>query len=179
VEALLFAVPLVLFVVLAATFIFVLHRAARVVADTREIDAFRGRVTDLVDRADRSLTETAEQIDRVRRHQVDPGEIRESLEAATEAVGRYAEEADALRPPAGLDGLRATLVEELGRCGRALEMVRHGCDALAIGGAGPREVEGQTSVKRGYLNILHARDALRRLGGEAERARPPAQQRRS
>lgn len=178
VEALLFAVPLVLFVVLAATFIFVLHRAAQVMADTREIDAFRGRVSDLVARIDVSLTEGAEQIDRVRRHQVDPGEIRENIDAAADAVARYTEEGEALRPPPGLDGLRATLVDELARSGRALETVRHGCNALATGAAGPRQVEGQTSVKRGYLNILHARDALRRVAREAERARLPAPERR-
>jgi hypothetical protein len=178
VEALLFAVPLVLFVLLAATFVFVLHRAARVMADTREIDAFRAAVTDLVTRVDRSLSEVAERIDGVRRHQVDPGEIRENLDAAAEAVARYAEEGDALRAPGGLESLRGALVDELSRSGRALEMVRHGCEALATGVAGPRQVEGQTAVKRGYLNILHARDALRRVAGEAERAHLPAPERR-
>jgi len=115
----------------------------------------------------------------VRRHQVDPGEIRESLDAAAEAVVRYAEEGEALRPPRGLDWIRATLVDELARSGRALDTVRHGCDALASGLAGPRQLEGQTSVKRGYLNILHARDALRRVAREAERARllPPERRR--
>jgi hypothetical protein len=178
VEVLVFAVALVLFVLLAATFAFVLHRAARVMADTREIDAFRGRITDLVARIDRSLTEVAERIDGVRRHQVDPGEIRENLDAAEEAVARYAEEGEALRPPAGLDGLRVAVVDELSRAGRALEMVRHGCEALATGVAGPRQVEGQTSVKRGYLNILHARDALRRVAREAERVHLPMPARR-
>jgi hypothetical protein len=178
VEALLFAVPLVLFVVLAATFLFVLHRAAQVMADTREVDAFRASIGDLVSRIDLSLTEVAERIDRVRRHQVDPEEIRENLTAAVDAVSRYVEEAEGLRPPPGLDPIRATLVDELGRSGRALETVGHGCDALAVGSGGPRQVEGQTSVKRGYLNILHARDALRRVAREAERARPPGPERR-
>ncbi|MBP1705787.1 MAG: hypothetical protein H6Q36_1526 [Chloroflexi bacterium] len=177
-EALLFAVPLVLFVVLAATFVFVLHRAARVMADTREVDAFRGQVIDLVTRIDVSLTEVAERIDRVRRHQVDPEEVRGNLDAAADAVARYSEEGEALRPPPGMHDLRTTLVEELARSGRALDVVRHGCDALADGVPGPRQVEGQTSVKRGYLNLLHAREALRRVAREAERARPPAAARR-
>jgi len=178
VEALLFAIPLVLFVVLAATFVYILRRAARVGADTRELDAFRNGVADLVARVDASLTGVAERIDRVRRHQVDPGEIRENLEAATDAIARYTEEGEALRPPQGLAGIRATLIDDLGRAGRALEVVRHGCDALATGQAGPRQLEGQTSVKRGYLNILHTRDALRRVATEAERARLPGTQRR-
>ena len=177
-EALLFAVPLVLFVVLAATFVYILRRAAQVVADTRELDAFRHGVADLVARIDASLTGVAERIDRVRRHQVDPGEIRENLDAATDAIARYTAEGEALRPPLGLARIRTTLVDELGRADRALEVVRHGCDALATGVAGPRQLEGQTSVKRGYLNILHARDALRRVAAEAERARMPRPQRR-
>jgi hypothetical protein len=174
VEALFFAVPLVLFVALAATFFFVLHRAAQVMAGTREVDAFRASVQDLVGRADVSLTEVAEQIDRVRRHQVDPGAIGANLEEAAEDLSRYAEEGERMRAPMGHDGLRATLLEELARSGRALDVVRHGCDSLATARGGPREVEGQTSVKRGYLNVLHARDALRRVGREATRIRPPA-----
>ncbi|MCU0483171.1 MAG: hypothetical protein MUC54_02695 [Chloroflexi bacterium] len=172
-EALLFAVPLVLFVALAATFFFVLHRAARVMADTRELDAFRASVADLVGRADISLTEIAERIDRVRRHQVDPGEISSDLETAADGLLRYADEGEALRALQGFEGVKAALLDELARSGRALDTVRHGCDALATARGGPRQVEGQTSVKRGYLNILHARDALRRVGREAARVHVP------
>jgi hypothetical protein len=41
-------------------------------------------------------------------------------------------------------------------------MVEHGCGILIAGGPGSRELEAQTAVKRGYINILHAREALAR-----------------
>lgn len=168
-----FAVPLVLFVALAATFVLVLRRAARVMAGTRELDAFRRSTADLAARIDVSLTGVAGRIDGVRRHQLDPDAIAENLDAAEDAIARYLEEAEAMRPPADVAGLRVTLAEELARTARALDMVRHGCDALATGVAGPRELEGQTAVKRGYLNVLHARDAIRRVAADAQRARLP------
>lgn len=172
-EAVLFAIPLVLFVALAASFVLVLRRAAKVVADTRELESFRRNVADLVARIDASLSGVAERIDRVRRHQLDPHDVCGNIDAAIDAVARYAEEAEALRPPQGLSYTRTSLGDELARVDRALDAVRHGCEALATGVAGPRQLEGQTSVKRGYLNILHAREAIRRVAIEAQRARPP------
>lgn len=176
-DAILFAIPLLLFVVLAATFVFVLRRAAQVMADTRELDAFRRSIADLVARIDLSLSGVAERIDRVRRHQLDPQDVCDNLDAAIEAVARYAEEAEALRPSQSFALAQTSLGDELARAGRALDAVRHGCEALATGVAGPRQLEGQTWVKRGYLNILHARDAIRRVATEAERVRPPGTRR--
>ena len=51
---------------------------------------------------------------------------------------------------------------ELERAGRALEMVSHGCELLAASRSGYHELEAQTAVKRGYLNALHAREAIAR-----------------
>ena len=33
---------------------------------------------------------------------------------------------------------------------------------------GPRELEAQTSIKRGYLNLIHAREAIARYALEAQ-----------
>ena len=60
------------------------------------------------------------------------------------------------------DDVRAALLFELERAGRALEMVAHGCELLATMRSGYRELEAQTAVKRGYLNALHAREAIAR-----------------
>jgi hypothetical protein len=46
------------------------------------------------------------------------------------------------------------------RAQRAIELVTHGGELLAdISGVGWGE--GETSVKRGYLNLVHAREAIR------------------
>ncbi|HXG40826.1 MAG TPA: hypothetical protein VNJ28_07780, partial [Candidatus Limnocylindrales bacterium] len=63
----------------------------------------------------------------------------------------------------------AAIVAELERAGRALEMVEHGRSILASARRGGRELEAQTSIKRGYLNLLHAREAIRRHAAEARR----------
>ncbi len=55
------------------------------------------------------------------------------------------------------------IAEELDRAGRAVETVRHGCVLLGVEAGRPRELEGETSIKRGYLNLLHAREALASL----------------
>ena len=53
-------------------------------------------------------------------------------------------------------------------------MVEHGCTILASPAARQRELEAQTSIKRGYLNLLHAREAIARhaaAGGRSRRRR--------
>lgn len=159
--------PLVLFVLLAAAFVLVLRRAAGIVAETREVEAFRRAVVDLAARIDESLAGVADRIDSVRRRKTAPDEIRENLEAAADAVRRYGDEAASLHAPGGLESLRQTITDELARAGRALEMVEHGCALLARQTARPRELEGETAIKRGYLNILHARDAIVRAAADA------------
>jgi hypothetical protein len=41
-------------------------------------------------------------------------------------------------------------------------MVEHGRSIQASARSGGREVEAQTSIKRGYLNLIHAREAIAR-----------------
>jgi hypothetical protein len=161
----LLAVPLLLFALLAVALILVVRRAGRVVAQTREMDGFRRDAGDLATRIAASLAGAAERIDAVRRGQVAPDTIGETLDAAGDAMERYRVEAEALHGPRGYDTLRVRMVEELGRAVRALEMVDHGCATMvAAGGGRAREPEGQTAIKRGYLNVLHAREAIVEIG---------------
>lgn len=165
-------VPLIVFALLALLFALVLRRAALLVARMREADSFRAAVTDLATRIDISLGGVVERIDSVRRHQLPSDAIADNLEAATEAVGRYAEEGRALRAPPSARVRRDSIVAELERAGRALEMVVHGAELLSTQPGPARELEAQTSIKRGYLNLIHAREAIGRLAVEA--ATPPA-----
>ena len=157
-------IPLVAFVVLAAAFIVLFRRASRALTRTREEERFRDAVEDL-----------AKRIDAVRRHQLDADAIAPNLEAAHDAVGRYAEEASSLRGPVPADDVRASLLEELDRAARALEMVAHGCTLMAASGGRNRELEAQTAIKRGYLNTLHAREAIARHADDLASSRPAEQ----
>jgi hypothetical protein len=154
--------PIAAFIALAAGLAVVLRGTGRIVARTREVDQFRGAVKDLAARADASIGGAAGQIDAVRRRQVDPGLITDTIVAATDAVQRYTEEARALKAPRQAQRLRSELVADFERAERALGMVEHGTTTMAAARRGPRELEAQTSIKRGYLNLIHAREAIAR-----------------
>jgi hypothetical protein len=172
-NAILLAIPLVLFALLALALLLVLRRTATVVAETREMDRFRRTAGDLTTRIAASLGGAGERIDAVRRGQVAPDTIRETLEAASDAMERYRAEAEELVVPSGYDQLRVRLVEELSRAARALEMIDHGCATLTAATVGrAREAEGQTAIKRGYLNVLHAREAVVEIGTNLRSPRP-------
>lgn len=159
--------PLLAFLCLAALFLLVLRRAGRFVAATRDVERFRRQTGDLAKRAEISLGEVGERVDAVRRGQLAAAAVADDLSASLDAVARYAEEARALRPPRTALMIREGLVGELERAARALEMVEHGCGIQASARSGGRELEAQTAIKRGYLNVLHAREAIARHAAEA------------
>jgi len=159
--------PIAAFIALAAGLAVVLRGTGKIVARTREVEHFRGSVKDLAVRVDASLGGAAGQIDAVRRRQVDPDLIAETLVAATDAVRRYIDEAQGLRGPRRADRIRSDLVSELERAERALEMVEHGATIMNTVRRGPRELEAQTAIKRGYLNLIHAREAFARRALDA------------
>ena len=160
--------PIAAFIALAAGLAYVRRGTGRFVARTRERVQFRAGVTDLAARVDASLDGAAGQIDAVRRRQVGPDTISDTLTAATDAVERYADEARSLRGPRKAMSLRSELVAELERASRALAMVEHGTSIMINARRGPRELEAHTSIKRGYLNLIHAREAIARHALEAQ-----------
>jgi len=159
--------PLAIFVVLAALFTVLIRRAGRLLRATREADLFRIGLRDLAGRVDRSLAGVVELVDAVRRHQRDASTIADNLAAAIDAMARYGDEAAALGVAASGPDRRPDLVQELDRAGRALEMIAHGCELMATASRPNGELEAQTSIKRGYLNLIHAREAIGRLANEA------------
>ena len=46
-------------------------------------------------------------------------------------------------------------------------MVEHGTTIMVNVRRGPRELEAQTAIKRGYLNLIHAREAFARRALDA------------
>jgi hypothetical protein len=164
---------LVAFVALALAVALLARRAGRVLGETREAESFRRAVADVAARAERSLGGVSERIDALRRQQITPTDAAPNLAAALDAVGRYADEARALHPPDPFRSLRDAIVEELERAARALELVEHGCRIMAESRPRGREIEAQTSVKRGYLNVLHAREAVARHAAEVASIRLP------
>jgi hypothetical protein len=162
VRELVLLLPIMAFVALAAATAIVLRRAGRIVARTREVEGFRHDIRDLAARVETSLEGATGRIDGVRRGLAPADTIGPTIEAATDAVERYAEEARKIGGPREVLEIRDDIVHELERAGRALAMVEHGAGILAQVRRRGRELEAQTSLKRGYLNLLHAREAIAR-----------------
>jgi len=160
--------PVAAFAALAFGVLLVLRRAGRIVSRTREVEHFRSAIRDLSTRIDQSLEGAVGRIDAVRRGQLAADAIPPTIEAATDAVTRYADEARALKAPPAGEPIRDAIIEELERSERALGMVEHGAKILAQARRRGRELEAQTSVKRGYLNLVHAREAIVRHAAAAE-----------
>ena len=154
--------PVMAFIALAAGLIVVFRGTARIAARTRELQRFRAAVKDIAGRVDAVLDSAASRIDAVRHHQAGPEAISQTVVDAAEALERYGDEARALRGPRRAQAIRDDFVAEIERASRALGMVEHGADVLASSRRGSRDLEAQTSIKRGYLNLIHAREAVAR-----------------
>jgi hypothetical protein len=166
-------IPLVAFLLLAVVFAILLRRLGRLLATTRKAESFKNGLAEIVRRVDSALMDVVGQVDSVRRHQLEPSLVLESLATAREATDGWAEEVAKLSPPTYSHQPREGIVAEIGRAGRAIEMIEHGCDLLMTMGGPAIELEAQTSIKRGYLNLIHAREAIVRLAAEAATAGPP------
>lgn len=167
-EQLIVLLPIMGFIALAAGLLVVFRGTARIAARAREVERFRARVRDLAVRADTLLGAAAVQVDDVRHHRTGPETISQTLADATEALERSGEEARSWDGPRRVRSMRDDLVAELERAIRALALVEHGAGILASARRGAREMEAQTSIKRGYLNLIHAREAIARQALRAE-----------
>ena len=153
-------VALIAFVLVAATVALAARRTGAVLQRTRVAESFRGDIADLARRIERSLGDVSILIDALRRRAAEPEDVRPSLEAARDAVERYAEEARNLGGPRSTAARRQGMVAELERAGRALELVDHGCAVAMASRRLDHAPEAETSVKRGYLNLIHARESI-------------------
>lgn len=167
-ELLAILLPIMAFIALAAGLAVVFRGTGRIAARTREIQQFKAAVKDLTFRADTVLTAAAGQIDAVRHHLAGPDTIGHTVADATETLEQYGNEARTWAGPRRAQAIRDDLVGELERAIRALAMVEHGGNILASARRGARDLEAQTSIKRGYLNLIHAREAIARHAGRAE-----------
>jgi hypothetical protein len=167
-DLLVILLPVMAFIALAAGLVVVFRGSGRIAARTRELQQFKAAVRDLTFRADTLLAAAAEQIDAVRHQQAGPEAISQTVMDATETLERYGEEARSWSGPRRAQAIRDDLVGELERAVRALGMVEHGADMLSSARRGARDLEAQTSIKRGYLNLIHAREAIARHAVRAD-----------
>jgi hypothetical protein len=177
-EFALIVLPIAMAVGIAAATVIVLRRSGVIAAETREAAAGRRLIADLAGQADTVLLPISERIDQLRRGQLPATDLEEDLEQASRALGALREASESLAVPRDLVAERDAILGELARSERALDMVEHGRGILASARGRGRELEAQTAIKRGYLNLLHAREAIVNQATAAAMWRSPTEARR-
>jgi len=158
---------LLAFLIVGAIVLIGARRTGWVLARTREAETFRVDVGDLARRVEVSLGAVSDRIDAVRRGVAPPETIGPNLAAALDAVEKYTAEAKKLNAPREAGRSRSEIIAEIQRAGRALTLVEYG---VAVRGRARRDEAGpeaDTAIKRGYLNLLHAREAIARHAMDA------------
>ena len=164
--------PLAVAFALGVPIVLVLWRVFVVGGDLRRDAQFGRMAVDIVRRSDLSMGELSVAVDDLRRRKAEPEATDASIRACAEALRRYAQEA-AIVDKYVTAGEGGGLRTEIERAQRAVELIEHGRQ-LMLGGRLEGIPEGETSVKRGYLNLLHARDAIRAKGEAIAAASDPA-----
>jgi hypothetical protein len=136
------------------------QRASKALAQVRQRAGFHRDATELASKIDATLQQLAGRVDQVRRQQVAPAEVHDELRQGLDTMATYLERARAIKAPAELAGTRSLIAQDIQRGARALEMVLHGVRLWSTVQGRRSELEAQMSIKRGYLNLLHARDDI-------------------
>ena len=159
------ALWVVLLVILAITFIRTARRMTRLAGQTRALAAYKAALSSIALRSAAAVDPVIEHLDEIRRRSGDPTRVADVVPAAADQVHAVILEARILQSPAPLADRTTAVVAELERSARALDLIDHGLSGL-VGLRGPRELEIQTTLKRGALNLRHARDAIAGVAAE-------------
>ncbi len=158
-------VPLAVFFAVSLAVAYLVWRVVLVGGQLRrEAQSQRTAVT-IAHNADASATQLASLIDDVRRRKIDPEQARPTLQTAADTMRRFSLEVASLGPGGSTPAFATALVAEIDRTERAIKLIEHGAEMLAES-AMERHGEGETAIKRGYLNLLHAREGIRACGDE-------------
>lgn len=160
-----------LLAILAVAAWVVTRRVTTFAGRTRGLEQFQRDVTSIETRMAAVVGPLVLELDDLRRLAGDPEAVASELEPAMASLEQLAAVARGLRPPVPLAQRAGAIVGELERTLRALDLLDHG---LRTALAGRRETtpEAQVALKRGTLNLRHARDAVGRLAGEIAAMHP-------
>lgn len=152
--------PLAIFFVMGAAVLWLLWRVVVAGGRARRETASGVAAAEMARRSETLLGELLVVVDEMRRRQIAPRDAEPEMAAAQDALGRYIQDAMALSRSGPWATTAAALAADMERAQRAIDLVAHGGELLADV-SGVAWGEGETSVKRGYLNLVHAREAIR------------------
>jgi hypothetical protein len=162
---------LALLAIMAVLFVVTLRRMSQLIARTRGLERFQRTVEGFDRRLAGAVEPLVAALDGTRRRTGDPSTLGEQLAAAQEVLEGLRAECRTLPTPAGLTAAAVGLAGDLDRAIRACSMVEHGLGAMATASLG-RDLEAQTALKRGALNLRHAREAFSARAREIAAVRP-------
>jgi hypothetical protein len=153
---------LAVIVALAVVAVLALRRTAELAAVPRDLERYQADVASIEARLTALVVPLVGRLDDLRRLAGDPSSLAEDIGPAIGTLQSLAAVARGLQGPAPLAGTTRLLVAELERAARAADLVDHGLRTL-LAGRDTFTQEAQVSLKRGALNLRHARDAVARL----------------
>jgi hypothetical protein len=162
---------LVVLLALGGLFALTLRRMSVLVGRTHDLEHYQKLAGVLDGRLALAADPFIAQLDEIRRHSGNAEALAGVTPQTQDELRAIAAEGRSARVPKGLEAEAAAFVVELERAVRAVELVGHGLDAL-LADRGGRDLEAQTSLKRGALNLRHAREAATRTSGAIQALRP-------
>ena len=153
------ALPLVIFFAMGAATLWLVWRVVVAGGRARREKAVRGTAAEIARRSDELLRGIQARADDVRRRKTPPGEIRDELGRARSDLEKYRRDAAALARSAAWGATATALADDIERAARSIDLLLHG-SALMAESRAPEAGEGEMTVKRGYLNLVHAREAI-------------------
>ena len=160
-----------LLIALVVLFVAVSRRMSILIARTRELERLQRSVETIDRRLGAAVDPLVARLDGLRRHAGDAEGLARDLVSARAMLLDLQAEARALQVPASLSAQGEVLVHEMERAVRAADLVTHGMDAM-LAARGAYDGEAQTSLKRGALNLRHAREVFGRVAAEIAALRP-------
>ena len=123
----------------------------------KELGQYRNQLFELTQRIDARLGQLADDIDALRRRELDPEQTVERLTVHEEALDREEEALQEMLAPEELHGLHMEYETNLERALRGLVTVERGCAITRLPHRPPVDEEPYTYYKRGHSNVTHAR----------------------
>ena len=122
-----------------------------------ELGVYRNELHERTQRVDARLAEVGEEIEALRRKDIDPETAIERLTVHEEELETEADGIQAILAPSELHGLHMEYEANLERSIRGILVVERGCAITRLPHRPPEDEEPYTYYKRGANNVTHAR----------------------
>lgn len=123
----------------------------------KELGVYRNELFAVTERVDEILARAAEDIDALRRRDLEPAEAVERLGGHEDALDAEEATLQEMLAPEDLHGLHMEYEANLERAARGIVTAVRGCSITRLPHRPPDDEEPFTYYKRGHLNVAHAR----------------------